>query len=338
MYSIVTQNGGKTASNLGRRMEKGKTKPNVIHLHADLDIENLEGTILGQWRVTARFSAGARTLHSVGYTVQHQDGRLGFLKALDFAWYHMSPNPAEEIAAAAQAFLDELRLLELTKARGAQHVVRVYEHGIIRQSSTTRAPIQYLFCELAECDARARMHREDVPMDGSAMRVAHHAAAGLRELHSVGITYQDMQPANVLCFPENLSKLGDLGRAVDPATLADHVEHDIPGDEAFAPPELLYQMIDPNFAVRRIGADLYLLGSLVVSLLTGSATTPLVQAHLSAELRAFNWRGTYDEVLPYIKHAFYDVLDEIEKMLVARQVESKARASIRSLISELLRS
>jgi eukaryotic-like serine/threonine-protein kinase len=145
-----------------------------------------------------------------------------------------------------------------------------------------------------------------------------------------------MQPGNVLCFPDNVSKLGDLGRAVDPDSRAAHIEHDIAGDETYAPPELLYGYVDPNFATRRLGCDLYLLGSFVVSLLTGAAMTPLVQANLNPTHRVSNWRGaSYDEVLPYIKHSFYDVLKEIEEILKLHQIEKTIISEILLIISEL---
>jgi hypothetical protein len=156
-------------------MEK-KTNAEIVSLRADPDIERLEGLVLGEWRVIERCPTGERTRHSVGYKVQHQDGRLGHLKALDFNWYLVSDNPLEVATEAGHAYLDELRLLELAKARKFGHVVRVYGHGVIRRS--TGIPIQYLIAELAESDARTKMYREGAPPDAQAIRVAHNAATG----------------------------------------------------------------------------------------------------------------------------------------------------------------
>ncbi len=304
-------------------------------IYPNLDIEHLDGTNLpGGWRVVTRISNSERTLHSVGYIVEDAQGRRGFLKVLDFTYYFITADPAEALNAATQAFLDERRMLQVAKQNGFGHVVRIYTSGVLKRANG--GPLQYLVSELADSDARRQMDMGSRADDAWSLRITHHAATGLRELHSVKITHQDVQPGNVFCFRDEVAKLGDLGRAVDPYTKALHLEHEIAGDEAFAPPELLYRHLDPDFTVRRIGCDVYLLGSLIVSLLTGVAMTPLIQAQLPDDHKAANWRGLrYQDVLPSIRHGFAKVLIGLDKSLANRIPGEQVRSAIIGIVHQL---
>ncbi len=79
------------------------------------------------------------------------------------------------------------------------------------------------------------------------MRMLHHVAVGLQQLHGVGIAHQDLKPSNVLVFSDFISKLADLGRSA-------HADYEPPHDSFITPaaltctnPELRYGFVDPNF-------------------------------------------------------------------------------------------
>ena len=55
----------------------------------------------------------------------------------------------------------------------------------------------------------------------------------------------------------------------------------IAGDRTYAPPEQLYSSRHPDFVVRRIGCDLYLLGNLAAFLFSGiNGNQPLKKRHM----------------------------------------------------------
>src|SRR5262249_27237780 len=96
------------------------------------------------------------------------------------------------------------------------------------------------------------------------LRSLHHVATGLRQLHSAGIAHQDVKPSNVLVFDAKISKVADLGRASSQGESPPHEDHHIAGDPEYAPPELCYHHVVPDWNQRRLGCDAYLLGSMVV--------------------------------------------------------------------------
>ena len=141
----------------------------------------------------------------------------------------------------------------------------------------------------------------------------HQAAAALRQLHSVEIAHQDIKPSNVLIFEDDLSKLADLGRASDRNSTSPYDELRCAGDQTYAPPELLYGYVPQDWRARRLGCDLYLLGSLVVFLCIGVSMTHLLFKRLDEEHHYTNWSGTYNEILPYLQYAFAKILREFRK-------------------------
>src|SRR5204862_166519 len=73
--------------------------------------------------------------------------------------------------------------------------------------------VEYLIFEKADADIRAHLDAHADLDIAFALRALHHVAIGLKQLHSVNVAHQDVKPSNVLIFPGNESKVGDLGRA-----------------------------------------------------------------------------------------------------------------------------
>lgn len=60
-----------------------------------------------------------------------------------------------------------------------------------------------------------------------------------------------------------------------------------------------------DWTQRRLGCDAYLMGSMVVSLFSGVAMTPLLLSELRDPSHDWKtWRGFYGDVLPYLQDAF----------------------------------
>src|SRR5262249_18446714 len=133
------------------------------------------------------------------------------------------------------------------------------------------------------------------------------------QLHGRDIAHQDLKPSNLLVFEDLSAKIADLGRASIKNQNSPFDGKQIPGAGSYAPPEQLYRFPSPDWAERRIGADLYLLGSLVTFFFTGVGVTKMLVRHLEEAHRPEFWRGMFHDVLPYLVDAFQKVLDEVKQ-------------------------
>ena len=184
--------------------------------------------------------------------------------------------------------------------------------AITVQNVSSPSTVQYIIFELAEGDIRTQMSQADKLDIAWALRSLHQMAVGLQQLHSISVAHQDLKPSNVLLFASyTSSKLADLGRAAVEGQTPPHYGFDVAGDCSYAPPELLYGAVPRSWEAKRIGCDTYLLGSMVSSLFTSVAMTPLIMMSLDPRFHWTSWAGTYEEVLPYIRAAFHDALTYI---------------------------
>jgi serine/threonine protein kinase len=261
----------------------------------------------GDWHVVEKLprKAGATGgTFSVGYIVERPDGSRAFLKALDFSSALLSPDPAGMLLILTQAYTFERDLLARCRARRLDRVVQAISDGTVRVDATPAGVVQYLVFELADGDVRTQMHAARAFDEAWALRSLHHIATGLRQLHGQGIAHQDVKPSNVMVFGARYSKLGDLGRASALGESPPHEAMPVAGDRTYAPPELLYRAGPTEWSERRYGCDAYLLGSMVVFMFTGVSMTALILAELDPAHRVGAWRGTYADVLPFIRDAF----------------------------------
>lgn len=171
--------------------------------------------------------------------------------------------------------------------------------------------VEYLIFEIADGDVRRRMSELSGIDLSWRFACLHHIATALTQLHGERIAHQDLKPSNVLMFDRD-SKLADLGRAASHGTSPPHESFEIAGDPSYAPPELLYGWISPEWNVRRLGCDAYLLGSMIVWFFTGLGTTSLLIDVLHDDFKPDNWTDTYEGVLPRLTAAFGTVILSIK--------------------------
>jgi eukaryotic-like serine/threonine-protein kinase len=247
---------------------------------------------------------------SIGYLVKHIDGREAFLKAIDFSRAFHSPDVARELQDLTATFNFERDLLNKCRDKNLDRVVRAIEDGQITIDSL---PVPYLIFELANGDIRAHMDVLGKLDLAWTLRMLHHVAVGVKQLHSVGIAHQDLKPSNILVFDESLvSKLADLGRSAHSDHQPPHDNHVFAGAYGYAPPELLYRFTHPDFRQRRFGCDTFLLGNIILFALTRETMTAVLMSHLAPEHMPLAWTGTYEDVLPYLQLAFNNALNTIE--------------------------
>lgn len=309
-------------------------KPSPPSTRPSTPAQELVGKTLDKgWRVVERLERTARATgghFSVSYIVEDANKKRAFLKALDFSGALLDLDPAAELQRLTASYNFERNLLEKCKSSRLSRIAGVLDSGTLRPASGNPTDVvQYLIFELAPSgDIRAFLDGRTAPGMSWNLQVMHQSAASLRQLHSIDIAHQDLKPSNVLIFSPDLAKLADLGRAFDRSTASPHDDYSCAGDATYAPPELLYGHVPPDWRSRRLGCDLYLLGSLFVFLWSGVSMTHMLLGKLDPRFHYMSWGGTYLEVLPYIHRAFSDVVQGIHQgspNAVAREVAQVVR-------------
>ena len=253
------------------------------------------------------------------YKVELHSGRKAFLKALDFHnAFRLGTQVIEKITV---LFNFERDLLGECNISMMDRVVRAI--GSVTAEVDPTNPfglVPYLIFE--EADADIRIHLDD-PKNLSSiawkLRSLHHVATGLKQLHGADIAHQDLKPSNVLVFYVNtiltISKVADLGRASRAGSYSPYDEDMWAGDPNYAPPEILYSFIDPDWGKRRIAGDLYMLGSLIAFIFTQTTSLATLFHALPIQFWPANWGGSYEDVLPYIQNAFATSSAQFSKSL-----------------------
>lgn len=254
------------------------------------------------------------------YIVQREDGSEAFMKGIDYSHAMRSSDPARALQELTASFNFERDLLAMCNTRRLRHVVVAIGSGTVK---TSGLPLQYLLFELAESDVRPFSVLGDRFDPVWSLRTLHHVANGLRQLHGVGAAHQDLKPSNVLVFAQSLRKLADLGRAAWQGQTPPHHDEHVPGDQVYAPPELLYRDIPSDWNQRRFGCDAYLLGSLVMYFFMGDPMTAELFTELDESMNWMRWSGTYREVLPYVRDAFNSILERFSSTVAPANFRSK---------------
>ena len=253
---------------------------------------------------------------SASYIVRSGNGEKAFLKAMDYRKALESEDPARELQTMTAAYNFERDILRKCENNRLSRIVRVLDFGKLPpEGGDASSVVEYLIFELARGDIRSFLDFGQAIETAWALRTMHQAAAALQQLHSAQMAHQDVKPSNLLIFENRHSKLADLGRAFDRYSTSPHDELDCAGDQTYAPPELLYGYVPQDWRVRRLGCDMYLLGSLVVFFCTGVSMTHLLFNRLDKKHHYKNWTSTYRDVLPYLQYAFTQIIRELREKI-----------------------
>lgn len=267
----------------------------------------LEGKELDDgWKVievVARPTNATGGNFSTTYIVE-KEGERAFMKAMDLSKALLS----QDILEGLQFFTDSIKfegdVLGVCTEKGMNRVVKLLHQGEVELDSTNADPLSrkastvfYFIFERGDKDLR-----KGIEVDQTAaqkLNVLFNVALAIHQLHQEEIAHQDIKPSNVILFG-NDQKLADLGRASKRGKVSPNDKWKFPGDPTYMPPEFTYGYEVSEFRDRRLGADLYALGSLMAFLFSLESATPLLWDSLPAHARPDAWKGSFQDVLPHL--------------------------------------
>lgn len=281
-----------------------------------------KGRVGGKWRLMQKAPKllGTTGGHfSVGYLVEDESGRAGFLKALDFSEALKQPNPTIVLQGLTNAFNYEKQLLDQCRANNLDRVAVSIDDGEVAVGDLHPIlPVPYIIFELADGDVRSRLNLAKRFELSFILRALHHCTTGVRQLHNLRVAHQDLKPSNVLVFGDTECRVADLGRSAMQGIATPMDQLDFAGDRTYAPPELLYGEVASDWRVRRLACDLYHIGSMAVFFFTKVGMTAMWHKHLDRSFWPSNWNDSYRKVLPYVRNAHDFCFSEFETQLPQR--------------------
>jgi eukaryotic-like serine/threonine-protein kinase len=273
---------------------------------------------------------------SVCYTVK-KDKEICFLKAFDFAkFFHVSQISGESksivdvMSDMISAYKYERDLSELCKSRKVTKVAFVKEANEEMISGYSIPVVPYLIFDLADGDVRKKLIYNNNLDLAWKLNSLHSVAVGLRQLHNINVSHQDMKPSNVLMFGSE-TKIGDIGRSICEEMESPFGELVFNGDWSYAPPELLYKYYIADWKKRAFATDTYLLGSMIVFYFTGVNMNALIRQNMQNEISWEFWRGGFDEVKDYLIDAFHKAILEFQESISGNLLKNELKTLVEYL-------
>jgi serine/threonine protein kinase len=297
--------------------------------------QNLEGRILKTgWKVINKIEKpeyATGQFFSVCYLVE-KDDQICFLKAFDFAkFFQIQPASIVDVMTdMLNAYKYEKDLSDLCLNNHVTKVVFVKDSGEEEVEGFSIPTVPYLIFDLADGDVRQRLKVSGKLDFVWRLKSLHDIAVGLKQLHSINVSHQDLKPSNILLFDMD-SKIGDLGRSVCDKLVGPHSSLKFAGDYNYAPPEVMYNYYEADWIKRVFATDCYLLGSMIVFYFTNVTMSALLMKHIPENFRWHVWRGTFDEIKPYIADAFTKSLNDFELALDDDQFKFELKQLVEKL-------
>jgi serine/threonine protein kinase len=287
-------------------------------------------TLEGGWTVVERITpkttaTGGR--FSVGYRVKDPSGKIAYLKALDFSEAFQHPDFTLKLEDMLHAYNFEVDIL---KQCGDKHLTRVvkalaYGTATVPSLPLPACKVPYIIFEEAEGDIRPEVGFFQAFDFAFGMRMLHHSAVGLQQLHQHGIAHQDVKPSNVLLFGEDGAKLADLGCASLDGTESPRDDHIIAGDVGYAPPDRFYKQLAAASMEERFIGDIYLFGNLLFFLFLDCSATQAI----ASKMKSLGIELSSDLVrdMAYFNHAMSKVLEDLRNSISSLTMSISNRLS-----------
>ncbi len=251
---------------------------------------------------------------SVCYIVE-KSGQKGFLKALNVLSFLRDDKPdlLEAMAEMLNTYNYEREILTRCKNRNLSKVSRLLEAGQENIPEFLVANVYYMIFEKADCDVREHLNFTKLVDNSWKLRSLHNVATGIKQLHGIDISHQDIKPSNVFVFDKAVSKIGDLGRSLCQSLSAPHSKLDFSGDTRYAPPEVFHGFVLPEWRDKVFAIDCFLLGSLATYYFTAQTMTALLSQKIDHRINILSMK--FENALPYWIVAFDEALDTLRQHL-----------------------
>jgi len=276
--------------------------------------------LLDRWVVTEKLmrdEGGSGEARSVCYRAVDSLGNAAFVKTFDFKALERRGD-IQKLEDMAREFNHEKKVHELCLDKKLARVTRIYDSGMCEVDGQV---IHFIICEYAPRSLRDAHPPGDLGVAASKRLISlRHVAAGLAQLHGIGVAHQDVKPSNAVAFDNGSVKVTDLGSSsCTSLPPAPHDEYSFCGQPNFAPPELLYGE-SGTWHKRRVGCDMYLLGNLLFTSFVGESLTYILCHGLPRELRHTEFTGSYELVLPVWVGLHYLVVPEFIRQSAPAEV------------------
>lgn len=284
---------------------------------------DLEGvTLQSGWHVIEKINkpkGHSGSYFSACYLVE-KEGETCFLKAFDFSKFSSGFAQNGENVSVIDLMGDMINAFRFERDLSLKcqegHVTKV---SFVRDSGEESVQgyfipiVPYLVFDLADGDIRGKLDFSSNLDNAWKLRSLHHVCVGLKQLHTIDVSHQDIKPSNILVFEDDESKIADLGRSICKDLSAPHDGMAFSGQVSYSPPEILYQYYSESWTTRSFGTDCYLFGNLIVFYFSGVSFNALLKKYLPDSVSWENWQGdNISEVKDYLVNAYTSSLDEFE--------------------------
>lgn len=251
---------------------------------------------------------------SVCYLVE-KDNIEGFLKALNVLSFLRDERKdmTQAMAEILNTFNFERELLSRCRNRNFSKVSKLLEADTENIPGFIVANVHYMIFEKADTDVRNYINFSNEIDFAWKLRSLHNIATGIKQLHSIDISHQDIKPSNVFVFDNITSKLGDLGRSLCKTLSSPHSNLDFSGDTRYAPPEVFHGFALPEWRDKVFAIDCFLLGSMASYYVTGQSMTALLSQNIDPSINIFALN--FENALPYWIESFDKSISIIEDHL-----------------------
>lgn len=295
------------------------------------------------WKVKSVHQTGGKPtggIYSICFDVE-KDGRLCFMKALDFNQYISRADKKGEsvdyvgcINVMTNQYIYERDLSLACLNRKIKNVACVIDDGQ-EFAEPLNVIVPYLVFDMADYDLREKLDMSNNLDLAWKMTSLHDVAVGLHGLHQAGITHQDIKPSNILIYNKELvdtTKIGDLGCSDCDFLSSPYKSRIFTGDHTYSPPERAYKILeDTDPFKQKLLTDCYLLGSLIVYYLTGFSMNAILNKYLPKSCLPNVYSGTLDELKSYLQNAFTQALIEIENEIPSVKFKERLLLAIKYL-------
>lgn len=276
---------------------------------------SLEVALIGQpleagWTIRAlrdEVSSGPIRIPTLSFLGTNPKDERALVRVLDLRVDPATPDALKDLEMRLQVFNYQKDLIERLADERLHGIVRGLHSGSILFATAPLGRVYYLIVEWSDDDLRSQVALHEHFDASYALRVLHQAANALHELHLRNVAHQSVRPANVV-FLDQRAKLGEFSCAVDGHKPRPDGAPTL--DWTSAPPEILYQVAVESMDSRCL-VDIYQLGSLICYLFSGTSLTTQLGQQLQPIHHWKHWTGSFPEALPYVHHAFSDVLREL---------------------------